>query len=295
MISKRAMTRSCSGVYAVVGCQIGYTLSPFIFNRVFATLNWSADYTRFDIEKQELGGLLDSMRYAPIRGLNITRPYKELVIAHVDRLDRTAEILGAVNTVALEGKRLVGYNTDVSGVIAALTPVRNRLRGKNAVIFGAGGAARAVSFALLEHFRMSNVTIAARRSAQARQLIHQLQDHMPPTAVASAAFKPASDLTAALSGAALVVNATPVGTGGKSGESLLPRGIQLRSDTVAFDLVYRPRPTRFTFDARRAGCKVTIDGWPMLIAQAESAFRIWTGKRFPAGSRRELLSMKTLP
>ncbi len=287
--------RFSTGVYGVVGREIGYSLSPYIFRSAFEALGWRADFVRFDIEKGELRPLLDSMRTAPVRGLSVTKPYKESVIPYLDRLDETAAVVGAVNTVANIRGRLVGYNTDVSGVIAALKPVRSRLRGANAIVFGAGGGARATGFALLNHLGMASVTIAARRPVQATRLIHGLQDRMPPARLASAAFRPVTDLSHSLSHAELIVNATPIGTEGKTRDLVLPVGVKLRPTAIAFDLVYRPRPTQFSSEARQAGCKTVIDGWPMLVAQAEAAFLLWSGIQFPTSVRRSLLRLRQLP
>lgn len=290
-----AKSRFSTGIYGVVGEDIGYSLSPYIFKSVFKALDWRADFAIFDIQKNELRSLLDAMRSAPIRGLSVTKPYKESIIPFLDRLDESASVVGAVNTVAIVRGRLVGYNTDVAGVISALQSVRARLRGGDAVIFGAGGGARAVAFALLNHLKMATVTIAARRPAQATRLIHGLQDRMPPARLASAAFRPVSNLSETLKLAALIVNATTIGTTGTAGERVLPGQARLDKNCVAFDLVYRPRPTLFSIEASRAGCKSVVDGWPMLIAQAEAAFQLWTGKHFPAQVRQSLLSLRQLP
>jgi len=295
MPQRPVQSRSSTGVYGVAGHGIGYSLSPHIFRTVFNALRWRADYTLFDIEKSELRPLLAAMRTAPIRGLNVTKPYKEYIIPMLDRLDESAAVVGAVNTVVREGRRLVGYNTDMAGIIVALNPSRRRLRGKEALIFGAGGGARAVAYTLLKHFGMRGVTIAARNRARSRRLIHDLQDRMPPASLASAAFQPAADLSEALARATLVVNATPLGATPSKCASPLPKGTRLRRETIAFDLVYRPRPTSFSLDARRAGCGATIDGWPMLVAQAEAAFRLWTGRGFPPAVRRDLMKARKLP
>ncbi|HWO58248.1 MAG TPA: shikimate dehydrogenase [bacterium] len=291
----RAADRYRTGLYGIVGRNISYTQSPFIFRAVFRELGWSADYGIFDIAARELPSLLAAMRRAPIRGLNVTVPYKQTVMPLLDVCDPSARQVGAVNTIALERGRLVGVNTDIAGVVAALGPHRARLRGGEAVIFGAGGGARATAAALIEEFRMARVTIAARHPAAARRLIHDLQDRMSPAHLTTAAFAPARDLQEALLAAALVVNATPVGTAGTPATRLLPRGTRLRSATIAFDLVYRPRPTLFAREARAAGCRRIIDGWPMLIAQAEAAFRRWTGRAFPVRTRTTLLRLPHLP
>lgn len=295
MAASSARSHVSSGLYGVVGHGIGYSLSPFIFRTAFNSLDWRADYSVIDIEESELPGLLEAMRYAPIRGLSVTKPYKVVVVPFLDRLDESAKIVGAVNTIVKSGRQLVGFNTDVSGVEVALSRFRSKLRNREAVIFGAGGAARAVAYALLSRFRMRTVTIAARRPAQARRLIHDLQDRMPPPVLASGAFRPVGDLQAALANAALVVNATPIGTGHTHAAGLLPRSTGLQAGTLAFDLVYRPRPTPFSIAAHSAGCRTAIDGWPMLVAQADAAFSLWTGKNFPRAVSRKLLNLKKLP
>jgi shikimate dehydrogenase len=291
----RAADHYRTGLYGIVGRNISYTLSPFIFRAVFRELGWSADYGIFNISARELPSLLAAMRNAPIRGLNVTVPYKQTVMHLLDFCDPSAHQVGAVNTIVLERGRLVGANTDVAGVVAALSPCRARLRSGEAVIFGAGGGARATAAALIEEFQMARVTIAARHPVAARRLIHDLQDRLSPAHLATAAFAPARDLQEALSAAALVVNATPVGTPGTPATRLLPHGTRLRSATVAFDLVYRPRPTRFGREAKAAGCRQVVDGWPMLIAQAEAAFRRWTGRAFPVRTRTTLLRLPHLP
>lgn len=295
MAATSANSRVSTGLYGVVGHDIGYSLSPFIFRTAFKKLGWRADYSVIDIEKSELPGLLEAVRHAPIRGLSVTKPYKEDVAPFLDRLDESAKIVGAVNTIVKSGRRLVGYNTDVHGAEVALGRFRSQLRNREALIFGAGGAARAVAYALLSRLGMRSVTIAARRPAQARRLIHDLQDRMPPPSLASGAFRPVGDVQDAISHAALVVNATPLGTSHGRSAGLFPPGKCLRSGVIAFDLVYRPRPTAFSIAAQRTGCRTVIDGWPMLIAQAEAALLLWTGRKFPQEVSRKLLNLKKLP
>lgn len=295
MSSSLAKDRVSTGLYGVVGHNIGYSLSPYIFRTAFSALKWRADYSVIDINKNELAPLLDAMRSAPIRGMSVTKPYKEFVIPMLDRLDESARVLGAVNTIVKSRGHLVGFNTDVAGVAAALRAFRSRLRGRDAVIFGAGGAARAVAFALLSQLGMRNVTVAARRPAQARRLIHELQDRMPPARLASGAFRPVGNLEDALAGSTLVVNATPIGGPGEGEAKLFHNDTKLRSDVIAFDLVYRPRPTGFSTMARRAGCRTVVDGWPMLLAQANAAFALWTGRTFPRDISRMLSNLKKLP
>ncbi len=269
------------GVYGLLGYEIGYSLSPAIFRIVFDALDWRATFAVFDLAPRQVDSFLKSAGSARILGLSVTIPHKTRVISHLDSLSDEAAAIGAVNAIALAGGKLAGHNTDVHGIVAALAPHRRGLRGRSALIFGAGGAARAVAYALLNELEMAQITVAARSIARARRLIHDLQDHWPAPRATSGAFAPIVDLKSAISDAALIVNATPLGGMGLVDRSPLPPRVRLSRDTIVFDLVYRPRMTKFLKQARQSGCCALVGGWPMLVTQAEASFRIWTGRGFP--------------
>lgn len=292
MRTARANPECRTGVYGVVGAGIGYSQSPQIFRRVFERLNWPATYALYDLSPRQLPRFLKATRDVQIRGLNVTKPYKTRVMAMLDSLAGTAASVRAVNTVAFQGGRLVGHNTDIDGVVAVLRPHAADLKYRMAVIFGAGGAARAVAYTLLTELRMSQVMIAARDPRKARRMIHELQERLPLASdAASAAFAPASNLDSAIKSAALIVNATPLGGEKFLRQSPLPGATKLSRRSIALDLVYQPRNTVFLRQAKAAGCRV-VGGWPMLVAQADASFHIWTGERFPTSLRKELLAYR---
>lgn len=280
-----------NGVYGVVGHNIQYSQSPAIFRRVFDTLGWHAVYALCDMSPSHFKRFVTSAADAGIIGFNVTQPYKVRILDFLTHLDPTAKAVGAVNTVSCLTRRLTGYNTDVHGVTAALTPVKRQLRDASVVILGSGGAARAVAFALARDFGIGRVVFAVRSTHKGRRIIRDLREQgrlRCPMDVCSFAKM---DISGALADARLLVNATPVGGVDSKGKSAMPRGLSWPSGLTVFDLVYRPSPTKLLRDAKRAGCR-TIGGWPMLVGQAEAAFRIWTGRGFPLQTRRELLAME---
>jgi len=277
-----------NGVYGVLGAGIEHSLSPSIFHRVFAALNWPAVYALYDLPPRRLGPFLRACADASLVGLNVTMPHKTRIIGHLDQLDQTAAAIGAVNTVAVRGRSLVGYNTDAAGVTAALWPHSAALRGGEALILGAGGAAQAVALALGDIFHMRRITLAARTPARARRALDRLAIREQGTELSVAEWRPA-DIRAQLERAALLVNATPLGGGVYAHLSPLPAGVPVGPSTIVFDLVYCPYPTRLLRRAKRAGCARVLGGWPMLVAQADASFAIWTGRRFPGTVKRQLL------
>ena len=284
-------TQIRNGVFGVVGHQIPYSLSPEIFRRVFDALGWRAVYALYDLTPAQFKRFVAAAADAGIAGFNVTQPYKVSILGQLDRLDATAKAVGAVNTVHCGGRGLSGFNTDVDGVEAALAPFRRELRGSSTVLLGCGGAARAVTYALSRTFQVAEITFAVRSMNKGRTMVHDLQRMANLRLPLNVCPLSAAGVNAVLKRAKLLVNATPVGGGALIERSPLPRGVSLPESLVAFDLIYRPTPSRFLREARQCGCKI-VGGWPMLVGQAEAAFRIWTGRGFPIKTRRELLAME---
>lgn len=276
------------GVYGVLGQDIEYTLSPVIFRHVFATLKWPAVYAIFDRTPARLKRFVTAAHDAGVVGFNVTKPYKVAIIEHLNRLDATARAVGAVNTVVCRGAGGIGYNTDVDGVERALARYRKRLDDRTAIVLGAGGAARATAYALVMRFGMSEIVFAARHPKRAESVARDLQRHCGKTTFDIVDVERLHN-DARVGDAALLVNASPVGTGPLRNHLPMPARVALSPRTIAFDLIYRPRQTRFLQRAQRAGCR-TVNGWPMLIAQAERALEIWTGRQFPRKARTQLLN-----
>jgi shikimate dehydrogenase len=278
-----------NGVYGVVGHNIQYSQSPAIFRRAFETLGWHAVYALCDMSPAHFKRFVTSASDAGIIGFNVTQPYKVRILDLLNRLDPTAKAVGAVNTVACLPRGLIGYNTDVHGVAAALASVKRQLRNASVVMIGAGGAARAVAYALVREFEVSRILFAVRSPQKGRRIIRDLQEERRLRCPMDVCPLVKASMNESLEDSRLLVNATPVGSVESKGKSPLPKGLSLPSGLIVFDLVYRPSPTKLLREAKRAGCK-TIGGWPMLVGQADAAFRIWTGRGFPLKTRQELLA-----
>lgn len=271
----------------LIGYPLEHSLSPKIHTAALNFCGLEGNYSLFPIIPNDLPGLrslLDRIRTSEIAGLNVTIPHKQTVIPFLDQLTSTAQAIGAVNTIFIQDGKLIGDNTDASGFLADLHKfldmgTSGQEEGKNALILGAGGAARAVTYALVnDGWR---VALAARRPEQAHALIAQFPDQdsrLTSIAYTAKAFQPI------ISTLCLIINATPVGMSPNIENSPWPMSLPLSRHAAFYDLVYCPRETKFILDARAAGLR-TSTGFGMLVEQAALAFEIWTEHNVP----RELL------
>ncbi len=260
----------------LIGYPLGHSLSPKIHNAALKACGLDGSYSLFPIhpdDKQGLKDLLACVRSGEITGLNVTIPHKQNVIEFLDELTPTAKAIGAVNTIYMRDNKLIGDNTDAPGFLSDLKKsltTESRSHGDlNALVLGAGGSARAVVYALANDGW--NVTIAARRIEQARQLALSFPNHNLP-------IKDFSDLGPLTFD--LIVNATPLGMSPNINQSPLPQNTSLSRDIMIYDLVYNLRETKLVKDARAQGLQATT-GLGMLIEQAALAFELWTGHNPP--------------
>jgi shikimate dehydrogenase len=249
-------------------------------------LGLDARYLAFEIAPDQLRDVLRALRPLGFWGINVTIPYKEAVLRHLDRLDPGAAAIGAVNTVVVGSRGLVGHNTDAPGFLLALREEGSaRVRGARVLLVGAGGAARAVAHASLAGGCRSLV-VANRTLARAQALRRSLRRHFPAAEiVAVAAAGPRFERMAAESG--VLVNATPLGC--RPADPLPVPASALRPGQVVVDIVYRPRRTPLLAAARAAGAR-TVDGLGMLLHQGALALRLWTGREPPLATMRRALS-----
>ena len=227
----------------------------------------------------------------------MTVPHKERVFEYLDDTDSWAKSVGAVNTIVREGSRLMGYNTDSFGFVKSLKEVGEfDPRGKNVVILGAGGAARAAVFGLAKE-GIASLTIANRTLGRAQALADDVRGSIAP--VTAVPLEPA-DLEKVCASADLIVNTTSVGMlhGDADGGTPL-KAESIPSGVLVYDMVYNPPETPLLKEARRAGAR-GMGGLPMLIYQGAAAFELWTGREapievmFPAGEK-ALAGLATSP
>jgi 3-dehydroquinate dehydratase/shikimate dehydrogenase len=254
-------------VYGVIGNPVGHSLSPAMQNAGFAARRMNSVYLPFLV--RDLEDFLGSVGPFGIRGFSVTLPHKEKILGQLDGCDPLAARIGAVNTVVVRGGgRLYGYNTDYVGVLRSLER-RMPLPGSRVLIVGAGGAARAVAFALAQ--AGAAVCVCARRPDRAKSLARDVGGEAILRSRVGREFFDA------------IVNATPVGMHPNIGRSPLEaRELNCR---LVFDTIYRPRITRLLQLAAGRGIE-TVSGVEMFVAQGTAQWEIWTGERAPVAAMR---------
>src|SRR5438309_6668378 len=264
-----ALTRR-TRVYGVIGDPVGHSLSPLLHNTGFATRSVDAVYLPFLV--RQLGDFLSVVPEFGVRGFSVTLPHKQTILKHLRECEPLAAEIGAVNTVVVRGDgSLYGCNTDYVGVLRALAK-KFRIKGSRALIFGAGGSARAVAFALSRAGAI--VGICARREKAAKELARAVGGELVPRGALRTEFFDA------------ILNATPVGMHPHDGISpLAPGELHCR---IVMDLIDRPQRTQLLKIATHKGF-ITVPGVEMLIAQGIAQWEIWMEKRAPEASMRRAL------
>ena len=270
-------------VYGIIAGNTSYSVSPWLHNAAFK----AAKMNRVFVPLQVAG--LDEFVRRMVKpetreielnfaGFSVTNPHKQAIIPHLDEIDDTARTIGAVNTVKVVNGKLSGYNTDAPGFISPLKEALGDLKGARVSIAGAGGAARACVYALLQEG--AKVTILARDTAKARQLTDEFGTAAAESLTGHHRFE--TDI---------LVNTTPLGTKGETIEQTVATAEQLSGVKLVYDLVYNPAETRLLREAKLAGIPA-INGLQMLIAQGAKQFEIWTGEAAPVASMTEAVKTK---
>jgi shikimate dehydrogenase len=254
-------------VYGLLGNPVSHSLSPPMHEAAYRELGIDARYVTFEPEPESLEAALSGADALGISGLNVTIPFKQDVLSFVEP-DELARRIGAVNTIDFSGTP-TGYNTDAVGARRALSRHDVDLDGVKAVLIGAGGAGRAIAFALTE--AGAAVRIANRTEARAEELA---------SAVPRASAHGLGALAELLDDADVLVNATSVGM--EEDRTPVPKDA-LHSHLTVMDIVYRPLETRLLREAAAAGA-TTIDGAWMLLYQGVEAFEQWTGQSAPVSA-----------
>ena len=262
-------------VYAVIGDPIEHSLSPAMQNAAFDACKLDSVFLAFKVKSAEVGYAISGTRALSIQGLNVTMPHKNAVIGFLDEVDQTAQLLDAVNTVKNENGKLCGFNTDGAGALAALNENGVEPKGKKVVLLGAGGAARAVAFALARE--ADELSILNRTLVSAAELADLLKQEFDANVIAYA-LSPLA-VKANVAEADLLINATSVGMKPNAGQTLVAPE-WLKPDLAVMDIVYDPIETKLAKDAKAAGAKV-VSGVEMLVYQGAASFEIWTGCKAP--------------
>ncbi|MBI4394659.1 MAG: shikimate dehydrogenase [Candidatus Omnitrophica bacterium] len=272
-------------VYGIFGFPLAHTVSPAIQNCAFGHYHLKSIYFAFERPPKKFRFLMQNLKSLLLDGFNVTVPFKETVIPYLDRLSREARVIGAVNTVSKENGRWAGYNTDLYGFLAGLKESRFNPKGKSAVILGAGGSARAVSFALASK-GVRGISVSNRTRSRALSLVQKFKRFFPKVTWKALSLR-GEEFKQALSQANLIVNATKVGLN-KKDRPLISRNFFPKRKALVYDLIYKPPQTQLLRLARRLGHR-TINGETMLLYQGAKAFQIWSGKPAPIRKMRKAL------
>lgn len=266
--------------FALLGGTLAHTWSPQIHNSIFDAGGVNAIYLPMPCPPETLQSMVEVMR-TTFSGFNVTIPYKEAVIPFLDELDETATACGAVNTVEITPRgSLIGHNTDGLGLSRALREGFVELNNTDAVVLGAGGAARIAAFEVLK--RGGRVMIAARDAQKREAFVHSLAETQKDGA-ARISHCAMDDIPGTHE---LLINCTPVGMYPHSDACPVEDETLDRFNAV-FDMIYNPPVTRLLAAGERLGLK-TVGGFGMLYYQAVEAQKIWFGREIAPKSQRAI-------
>lgn len=269
----------------LIGANIQKSLSPILHEDAFAAAGIRGHYHLMDLDRlpgRTLADVLGAARAAGFAGVNVTYPCKEAVLPLLDEISAEARQIGAVNTVTIDARgRMIGYNTDRFGFRASFEETLGRaaIAGKSAVLVGAGGAGRAVAFALCD-LGAASVLVHDQDRGRAAALARDLAANF-----GAGRGRAVDGVTPALSETAGAVNATPVGMLGFPGMPLPAEVIEPRHFVA--DVVYTPLETALIRASRARGARV-LTGGGMCVFQAAEAFRLFTGAAPDAARMRRL-------
>jgi len=262
--------------FGLIGWPVGHSFSPALHAAALESCGLKGEYTLFPIcpssgENRALADVIQQVRQGSLHGINVTIPHKQSVIPLLDRLTLAAQEIGAVNTIYVKNGYLIGDNTDAQGFLLDLKNkmLRQPVQ-KAALVLGAGGSSRAVTYTLSR--AGWHVIVAARRLTQAQVLVNNLSSGQNFD-ITACCLSP-DDLLGLQP--ALIVNTTPVGMSPNISNSPWAFDIPFPQDCFIYDLIYNPKETLLVQQAKSSGLEAS-GGLGMLVEQAALSFEIWTG------------------
>lgn len=260
-------------------------MSPAMHNAAFHALGLDYVYLAHDVLPDQLISAMNGVRAMNYRGLSITIPHKVAALPLMDEVDRVAAGIGCINTVVNDAGRLVGHNSDGLGALGALRRADADPTGKNVVMLGSGGAARAIAMTLALEAPPHRLSLYGVVPNELAQLAADVRAQSGIEVVTHALDS--ASLAEPLASADLLLQTTPVGMAPHTDRSLVPLEL-LRPNLVVFDAVYTPRRTKLLNDAAACGARV-IEGLDMFLGQALVQFELFTGQKPPEDTMRSVV------
>ena len=273
----------------LIGYPIKHSISPFFQQAALDYYQLDIRYKAWETAPAQLQDIVNDLRKPQNIGANVTVPYKETVVPLLDEVDELASSIGAVNTIVEKDDRLLGFNTDAYGFMEVLDKEGHfDPEGKRVVILGAGGVARAVSFALVQR-KVASLAITDGIFERAIALADNLVSFTKGTLPGSKGLK--SDVNAfqwenlssarTLDNCDLIVHCTTIGMKDSPQEGQSPLSLEvIPKNVLVYDVVYNPWPTPLLRLAQKAGANI-LGGLPMLVYQGAASFKLWTGREAP--------------
>lgn len=266
MVQINGKTKTCG----LIGCPVEHTLSPIIHNTLAERMGQNLVYVPFHVEKEHVGEAVKGAYGLSIAGLNVTVPHKSAVIPFLEEIDPLAEKIGAVNTLVPVEGGYKGYNTDMTGLQRAMESEGILIEGRETILLGAGGAARAVAF-LLVYKGAEKVYLLNRSLDKAQAVADEVNRAMECEKVTAMPL----DAYGKLSGRKyLCIQGTSVGLYPHCDAAVIEDPAFYEMVDVAVDLIYKPEKTKFMQLCERAGAKA-YNGLKMLLYQGIIAYELW--------------------
>lgn len=272
---------------AVIGDPISHSLSPLMHNFLIEHFDLPFQYEALRVSAPELPNAVARLRRGELAGMNVTIPHKQAIIPLLDDLAGAAQRISAVNTVVSSSGMLLGYNTDAKGFRRTLEAAGIYVAQEEILVLGAGGAAAAVLFSLLE-MRAGVIYISNRDHARAQRLRETFSEEEQEK-IRVIPWPERLELLQ-MPAASIIINTTSLGMSPNVAASPLPASA-FRAGMTAIDLVYNPYETKFLREAKQAGAK-TVPGLPMLIYQGAAALELWSKQKLDVAEVYDLLEKK---
>jgi shikimate dehydrogenase len=258
-------------IYGILAHPAFHSLSPAMHNAGFKALNINAKYEYFDILPENLKDFMHKVRKEEIKGLSVSSPHKENVMKFLDKIDETAEKIGAVNTIINKSDYLYGTNVDWIGVRDSIQE-HIEIKGQKAIVLGAGGAARAAVYAL-KKCNAKEIVVLNRTVEHAKALSEEF----------GTLYGSLNDFDKY--NPKIVIQATSAGMNNPKGVELIPKS-KLKNSMLIMEMIYRPLMTKILRDAKEIEATI-ITGDKMLLNQGFAAFELWTGRKAPKEEMRK--------
>jgi len=260
-------------ILGVIGHPIEHSMSPIMHNAAIQDLKLNYVYLAFEIPPNRLKKAIKGIKTLNIKGVNVTLPHKEKIIDLVDILDDIAMKIKTINTIKNEDGILKGRNTDVEGAKKALLDAGCKIAGKQVLMLGAGGAAKAISYALASE--VEKIIIINRTKDRAKKLVNNLKKEIEFN-IESKEYTEAI-IREEINSSDILINTTPIGMFPNEEISPISKNC-LHNRLFVFDIIYNPLETQLLRDSKEIGCQI-LGGLDMLVNQGALAFEWWTNNK----------------